>query len=162
MRIVNITYVTNPNGPKLGITAKKLIRQDGLYFKDLEGTGQLLPYEDWRLSPEERAQDLAQRLRVEEIAGLMMYSSHQMVPFFAGSPFQATYDGKTFEESGAETWALTDQQKKFLKEDHLRHVLAMLLKDAKTAALWNNEMQAFAEAQPHGIPVVTMGGFSKQ
>lgn len=43
---------------------------------------------------------------------------------------------------------MTDQQKKFLKEDHLRHVLAMLLKDAQTAALWNNEMQAFAEALP--------------
>jgi len=150
---MNVTYVVNPNGPKLGLSTAKLLQQDGLYFKDLEGTGKLLPYEDWRLSPEERAQDLAQRLSVEEIAGLMMYSSHQMVPFFAGSPFQATYDGKSFEESGVEAWALTDQQKKFLKEDHLRHVLAMLLKDAKTAALWNNEMQAFAEAQPHGIPV---------
>ena len=150
---MNITYVTNPKGPKLGLTTAGLIRQDGLYFKDLEGTGTLLPYEDWRLSPEERARDLAQRLSVEEIAGLMMYSSHQMVPFFAGSPFQATYSGKPFEESGAEAWALTDQQKKFLKEDHLRHVLAMLLKDAKTAARWNNEMQAFAESQPHGIPV---------
>lgn len=150
---MNITYVTNPNGPRLGVTTAKLIEQDGLFFKDLEGTGALLPYEDWRLSPEERARDLAQRLSVEEIAGLMMYSSHQMVPFFANSPFKATYDGKPFEESGAEAWALTDQQKKFLKEDHLRHVLAMLLKDAKTAALWNNEMQAFAESQPHGIPV---------
>ena len=150
---MSITYVTNPGGPKLGLTTAKLIQQDGLYFKDLEGTGELLPYEDWRLSPEERAQDLAQRLSVEEIAGLMMYSSHQMVPFFAGSPFQATYDGKSFEESGHQPWALTDQQKKFLKEDHLRHVLAMLLKDAQTAALWNNEMQAFAEALPHGIPV---------
>ena len=112
---MSITYVTNPGGPKLGLTTAKLIQQDGLYFKDLEGTGELLPYEDWRLSPEERAQDLAQRLSVEEIAGLMMYSSHQMVPFFAGSPFQATYDGKSFEESGHQPWALTDQQKKFLK-----------------------------------------------
>ena len=150
---MNITYVTNPNGPRLGVTTAKLIEQDGLYFRDLEGTGELLPYEDWRLSPEQRAQDLARRLTVEEIAGLMMYSSHQMVPFFTGTPFHATYGGKTFEESGAQPWALTDQQKKFLKEDHLRHVLAMLLKDAKTAAMWNNEMQAFAEVQPHGIPV---------
>ena len=150
---MSITYVINPKGPKLGMTTAKLIEQDGLYFKDLEGTGKLLPYEDWRLSPEQRAQDLVQRLSVEEIAGLMMYSSHQMVPFFTGTPFQATYGGKSFEESGAQAWALTDQQKKFLKEDHLRHVLAMLLKDAETAALWNNEMQAFAESQPHGIPV---------
>ena len=59
---MRITYVTNPGGPKLGLTTAKLIQQDGLYFKDLEGTGELLPYEDWRLSPEERAQDLAQRL----------------------------------------------------------------------------------------------------
>ena len=150
---MNITYVENPMGPRLGLTSAKVIEQDGLYFKDLEGTGTLLPYEDWRLSPEERAKDLANRLTVEEIAGLMMYSSHQMVPFFSGMPFSATYDGKAFEESGAAPWALTDQQKKFLKDDHLRHVLAMLLKDAETAARWNNEMQAFAESQPHGLPV---------
>ena len=107
---MNITYVTNPNGPRLGVTTAKLIEQDGLYFRDLEGTGELLPYEDWRLSPEQRAQDLARRLTAEEIAGLMMYSSHQMVPFFTGTPFHATYGGKSFEESGAQPWALTDQQ----------------------------------------------------
>ena len=150
---VKITYVNNPGGPKLGMTSAKLIEQDGLYFKDLEGTGTLLPYEDWRLSPEERAKDLAARLTVEEIAGLMMYSSHQMVPFRAVGPFRATYGGKAYEESGAKPWDLTDQQKKFLKEDHLRHVLAMRLEDAQTAARWNNEMQAYAETQPHGLPV---------
>ena len=150
---MKITYISNENGPQLGATSAKFIEQDGLYFKDLEGTGELLPYEDWRLSPEERAGDLASRLSVEEIAGLMMYSSHQMVPFFTGLPFRATYDGKSFEESGAEPWALTDQQKKFLTEDHLRHVLVMLLKDAETAARWNNELQAFAETLPHGLPV---------
>ena len=150
---MNITYVDNPNGPRLGLTSAKILRQDGLYFKDLEGTGQLLPYEDWRLTPEERAADLASRLSVEEIAGLMMYSSHQMVPFATGGPFSATYGGKTFEESGAEPWSLTDQQKKFLSDDHVRHVLVMLLKDAETAARWNNALQAFAESQPHGLPV---------
>ena len=150
---MDINYVQNPKGPRLGYTSAKLIEQEGLFFKDLAGTGELLPYEDWRLSPEERARDLAMRLSVQEIAGLMMYSSHQMVPFASGGPFHATYDGKPFEESGAEPWALTDQQKEFLREDHLRHVLAMLLKDARTAARWNNEMQAMAESLPFGIPV---------
>ena len=150
---MDIKYIQNPNGPRLGYTSATLIEQEGLFFKDLAGTGELLPYEDWRLTPEERARDLAMRLSVHQIAGLMMYSSHQMVPFASGGPFRATYDGKPFEESGAEPWALTDQQKKFLREDHLRHVLAMLLKDARTAARWNNEMQAMAESLPHGIPV---------
>lgn len=150
---MKITYVSNPNGPKLGVTSAKIMERDGLYFKDFEGTGQLLLYEDWRLAPEERAKDLASRLSVEEMAGLMMYSSHQMVPFFSGMPFKATYGGMPFEESGATPWALTDQQKKFLTGDHLRHVLVMRLQDALTAARWNNEIQAFAEALPHGIPV---------
>ena len=37
----------------------KVLEKDGYYFKDLAKTGELLPYEDWRLSDEERAADLA-------------------------------------------------------------------------------------------------------
>ena len=52
---------------------------------------------------------------------------------------------KSLEESGEEPWALTDQQKKFLTEDKVRHVLIMGLKDTETAVRWNNRMQALAE-----------------
>lgn len=147
------TIYHNPNGPDIGTTSAPVIRQDGLYFKDGARTGTLLPYEDWRLDVHTRAQDLAARLSVEEIAGLMMYSPHQMVPFAAGGPFSATYDGKPFEESGKEKWDLTDQQKSFLENDHVRHVLAMKLESAEVAARWSNQMQQAVEALPWGIPV---------
>ena len=150
---MKINYKKNVNGPILGATSAEFLEIDGLYFKDLEKNGELLPYEDWRLSPEERAKDLASRLSITEIAGLMMYSSHQMVPAMSAGPFIGTYNGKSLEESGAKPTDLTDQQKKFLENDHVRHVLAMLLKNAEIAAGWNNEMQAFVEALPHGIPV---------
>lgn len=146
-------FIRNPGGPTLGVTSAPVLEVDGLSFKDLERAGTLLRYEDWRLPPEERAGDLAARLTVEEIAGLMMYSAHQMVPAVSVGPFVGTYGGKSLEESGAEPWALTDQQKKFLETDHVRHVLAMGLRDAEVAAKWNNELQAFAESQPHGLPV---------
>ena len=55
----------------------KLIEQDGFAFKDFEGTGELVPYEDWRLSADERAEDLAGRISIEQIAGLMCFSAHQ-------------------------------------------------------------------------------------
>ncbi|MDO4739781.1 MAG: glycoside hydrolase family 3 N-terminal domain-containing protein [Eubacteriales bacterium] len=152
---VQVKYIRNPNGPLLGSADVPIIEQDGLYFKDLERTGELLPYEDWRLSAKERAQDLAARLSVEEIAGLMLYSSHQMVPAMPGAPFGGTYGGKTLAESGAQPTDLTDQQKIFLERDHVRYVLAAGLQDAQTAAGWNNEMQAFVERLPHGIPVNT-------
>lgn len=150
---MKITRIHNPNGPTLGVTSAPILEVDGLFFKDLERSGTLLPYEDWRLTPEERAKDLASRLSVEEIAGLMLYSSHQNVPARANGPFVGTYGGKSLEESGAAPSDLTDQQKNFLETDHVRHVLAAGLKNTEVAAGWNNELQAFAEALPHGIPV---------
>lgn len=131
----------------------QLIEQDGLYFKDLERTGELLPYEDWRLEAWERAKDLAGRLSIPEIAGLMLYSPHQMVPPVAGGPFTGSFDGKSYEESGKEPHALSDQQKKFLEQEHIRHILLMKVQSARTSALWSNGLQAYAEKLPHGIPV---------
>ncbi len=148
--------VKNENGPDLGYSPDsgvKILEKDGLYFKDLAKTGELLPYEDWRLSPDQRAEDLAKRLTVEQIAGLMLYSPHQMVPSYPGGPFTGTYGGKSFPESGANPWDLTDQQKTLLGKDNIRHILAMALENADTAARWNNEMQALAESLPLGLPV---------
>lgn len=150
-----IRYLSNPGGPLLGVTSAPILEVDGLYFKDLARCGQLLPYEDWRLTPEERAKDLASRLSVEEISGLMMYSSHQMVPAVSFPPFVGTYNGKFREESDAAPTDLTDQQKKFLETDHVRHVLVAGLENAEITAGWNNNMQAFVEELPFGIPVNT-------
>lgn len=151
--LANVKYVRNENGPLLGVTSASILDVDGLYFKDLSGTGELLPYEDWRMDARRRAEDLASRMTIEEIVGLMMYSPHQLVPATSHGPFQATYNGKAFEESGMEKWALTDQQKDMLENNHIRHVLSMYLENAEVAAHWNNEMQALAESLPWGIPV---------
>ena len=137
----------------LGTMSGKLIEQGGLKFKDLAGTGELLPYEDWRLTDEARARDLAGRLSIEEIAGLMLYSAHQCVPASMQGPFIGHYDGKSLAESGAEPFALTDEQKKFLESDHIRHVLLAILDTPAHAAAWNNELQKKAESLPFGIPV---------
>lgn len=51
-------YFLEQDGPELGwseASGVELIEQDGHYFKDLERTGALLPYEDWRLSAKEQA-----------------------------------------------------------------------------------------------------------
>ena len=146
----------NEHGPALGVsdhTKVALIEKDGLLFKDFTGTGALLPYEDWRLAAGVRAEDLARRLSIEDIAGLMLYSSHQLVPAVNDLFFSGSYDGRDYGESNASAWSLTDQQKEFLTKDRIRHVLAMKLEDAPTAARWNNEMQALAENTGFGIPV---------
>lgn len=42
-----------------------------------------------------------------------------------------------------------------LTQDHVRHVLAITLQDADTAARWNNALQALAESTGRGVPVNT-------
>lgn len=145
--------IKNPEGPVLGMKELKIKEKDGLAFKNLSGQEELLPYEDWRLGAEERAKDLASRISVEEIAGLMLYSPHQMVPFRPGSPFVGHYDGKDYADGRVEPWSLTDEQKRFLQEEHIRNVLLNHFEDGKTTARWVNELQSVAEQQPWGIPV---------
>lgn len=149
-----IRYTKNENGPTLGYWAESgisILTVDGLHFKDLNKDGKIDPYEDWRLSPEERAKDLASKLSIEEIAGLMLYSKHQAIPASRGW-FPSTYGGKSFEESGAKPWDLSDQQIEFITKDHLRHVLITTVEDARTAVRWNNNVQALAESIGFGIP----------
>lgn len=108
----------------------KIIYVDGLPFKDFIGDGVLRPYEDWRLSPQERARDLASRLSVEEIAGLMLYSP----------------------QNHLDDSELTEGQRKFLLHDNVRHVLVSRVASPKVAAEWNNRVQALVESRTHGIP----------
>jgi len=111
-----------------------LLEQDGLWFKDLARTGQLLPYEDWRLPAAERARDLAGRMSIEQIAGLMLYSPHQAVPPQPNGPFGGTFGGKPYAESGAAPSDLSDQQLQFLKDEHIRHILLTTVESASVSA----------------------------
>ena len=135
-QVDSFMLVTQEDGPTLSYSPQsgvKLLTEDGYAFKDLNRNDSLDAYEDWRLTPQERAADLASKLSREEIAGLMLYSSHQAVP-------------------SAE---LTEDQKKFLSKDHLRAVLITSVESPRTAAQWNNQMQAFIEGLDHGIPANT-------
>ncbi|MFI5124304.1 MAG: glycoside hydrolase family 3 N-terminal domain-containing protein [Chitinophagales bacterium] len=150
-----IIVIRNRGGQTLGYYGKsgvKIIVDDGYAFKDLNKNGKLDPYEDWRLSADTRAKDLASKMSIEQIAGLMLYSKHQPIPAAAGGPFAGTYHGKPFPESGAAASDLSDQQIEFLTRDNVRHVLITSVKDAATAAQWNNNEQSLAESLGLGIP----------
>jgi beta-glucosidase len=151
----DVVFVANKGGQNLGYSAVsgvKILTVDGLAFKDLNKNGKLDKYEDWRLPVDVRAKDLASKMSIEQIAGLMLYSRHQPIPAAAGGPFAGTYNGKAFAESGANPYDLSDQQKKFLKDDNVRHVLITSVQSPEIAANWNNTAQAFVEGIGLGIP----------
>jgi len=86
--------IQNQGGQTLGYSPAsgvKILTVNGLAFKDLNKNGKLDKFEDWRLPYEARAKDLATKLSIEEIAGLMLYSAHQSIPARAGGYFAGTY-----------------------------------------------------------------------
>jgi beta-glucosidase len=150
-----IVILKQSKGPVLGYSKSSgisILDQGGLKFKDLNKNGSLDPYEDWRLTVDERAKDLASKLTVEQIAGLMLYSSHQSIPANPAGFGAGTYGGKPLAESGMPSHSLSDQQRKFLEADNLRHVLITRVESPEVAAKWNNEAQAFVEGIGFGIP----------
>jgi beta-glucosidase len=151
----NYSVIQNPQGQAIGYSPAsgvKILNLHGLAFKDLNRNGSLDKYEDWRLSVEERAKDLASKMTVEQIAGLMLYSGHQSIPARPRGFGGGTYNGKPLAESGALSSDISDQQKKFLTEDNLRHVLVTTVESPEIAARWNNNIQALVEGIGLGIP----------
>lgn len=124
------TLAFQTKGPVLGYSSVSTITEKGLLFKDLNRNGVLDPYEDWRLPAEKRAVDLASRMSVEQICGLMIYSSSITV----------------------EKPELSEKQIEFLTEDHVRHVLVAGISSPGAGAAWANKVQALCESLPLGIP----------
>lgn len=73
------SYV-NTNGPTVSTVSRKIIQCDGLYFKDIDGSGQLSPVNDWRLAPEERAAAYVKLLTLEEKLAQLFISDWRMGP----------------------------------------------------------------------------------
>jgi len=112
---------------------------EGVAYRDLNGNGRMDPFEDPRLSVEERVEDLLGRLSLEEKAGLMFHTV-----------IEAGTDGSVLEEPGAISKSPTSE---VVLTKHLTHFNVHALEDARMAARWHNALQALAEQTPHGIPV---------
>ncbi len=116
------TYVQ----PELGARVKNIIEVDGYQFRDLNDNGALDLYEDWRLSAEERADDLLGRMEPVQMASQMVHLT--LV-------------------SKKDSW-FTDYNVGFAL------VYEYVFDSAKDAAERTNEIQELSESSALGIPVV--------
>lgn len=134
--------IENPNGgATLSFAADSgvelIVIQDGDYelaFRNMSGSATLEPFEDWRLSSMERAQDLVARLGVEQLSGLMLFGPHEF----------AIMDG------------LSAMQEDYIRDSHVRSILHAADNNVENSVRWNNEIQAFIEAGfvESGLPLI--------
>lgn len=129
---VTQSAVDGVRAPTLGhLPSTPVLVRDGFSFKDLDRNGELTPYEDWRLTPEARAEDLTARLGVDDLLGLTLHSSHQEIP----------KDG------------VTSHQETLVTAHHMRHFLVRSVPSVAGAVNWQNAMQALCESERWGIPM---------
>jgi len=128
-----------PSQPQLGTRGVPIIQRDGLRFKDLNRSGAVDSYEDWRLTPEARARDLVGRMTLEEKAGTMMHGTARGVGPMAMAGVGTTYDT-------AANRALIDGAK-------VTSMIARLGGEPAALAAQNNALQEIAERTRLGIPV---------
>ena len=128
-----------PSQPQLGTRGAPIIEHDGLRFKDLNRSGTVDPYEDWRLTPEARARDLVGRMTLEEKAGTMMHGTARGVGPMAMAGVGTTYDT-------AANRALIDGAK-------VTSMITRLGGEPAALAAQNNALQEIAERTRLGIPV---------
>ena len=115
-----------PVQPELVARVKNIIEVDGYQFKDLNDNGALDPYEDWRLPPEERAEDLLSQMDATQKASQMVHLT------------------------------LVSKKDSWFNENNVGFALVYeyIFDSATEAAKRTNEIQELSESAPLGIPVI--------
>ncbi|MBR7026253.1 MAG: hypothetical protein IKI13_01590 [Bacteroidales bacterium] len=142
--------------PELGTRSVSIINKGGLQFKDLNKNGKLDKYEDWRLTPEQRAADLLRQMTIDEKVGFMIISQINMGP--QGTSELNERDQVTnrnnFTGEAADESINVSGTTKGIMERHLRHFILRANAPARIMAEWANNVQAVAEGSRLGIPAI--------
>src|SRR4051794_17036010 len=137
--VVTVATASAQRQPTVVAHSKKIIVKAGLRFRDLDGNGVVDPYEDWRLSPAERARDLVGRMTLEEKAGMMMHGTARSVGPAGVAGVGTGYD--------------TAVTSRLIRDVGVNSFITRLGGDPRNLAAQNNSLQEIAEATRLGIPL---------
>ena len=127
-----------PDQPLVAARSAPLIKVKGLIFRDLNRNGRLDRYEDWRLAPEVRADDLIRRMTLPEKAGTMLHAVARGDGSRGGEP-KTGYDLAASED--------------MIGPKHITSMLTRIAVMPRVLAEQNNALQEIAERQRLGIPM---------
>lgn len=153
------TFFRNGSGePSIGVTVRNAIRVNGKYFRDANGNGALDPYEDWRKTPSERADDLIAKMDIDEKVGMMVINTRGM-GIFQESRSKRDRSGLLDEEEKLATSNIFGETSQYgtiatIQDLNLRHFILRQNPEPDDLAQWINMMNQAAEADSLGIPVV--------
>ena len=156
----------NANGPVVSTVDRRVFEQDGLTFKDIDGSGTLSAVNDRRNTPAERAAAYVKVLSVKEKIAQLFISDWRMAKYPMTGPMAAMYKDM---ERKTDAYGILDEGefrgKTIFGEQHLpstttllkewfnRHVILRANATPADMADWMNEAHAVCEQCEHFIPV---------
>ena len=152
----------NENGPDISTVTRPVLEVDGVYFKDIDGTGTVSAVNDWRLSPEERAAAYVKTLTVDEKIAQLFISDWRMGPKYpsprlAGHVYQADESGCVDEAEVNQKTIFGEQHlpgtSTLIKDWFARHTIVRENARPEDMADYLNQLQAIAEECEHFVPV---------
>jgi beta-glucosidase len=151
-----INLELNHKQPNLEVRVKNILEVDGLKFKDLNNSGKLEPYKDWRLSPKERAENLVTLMNIDEKVGMMLINTRQM-GLSQKDKSKTSHDGVLDEgivEKGETIFALAKVYgtTHTIENMNLRHFILRDNWSPSEMAEWVNTMNEVCEGTRLGIP----------
>lgn len=159
----NIKYYSNPEGVMISAVDRRVIEKDGLYFKDIDGTGEVTAVNDWRLPAKERAEAYTKTLTLEEKIGQLFISDWRMgkyPPVLAnGQNAEVTLDESgTLDEGEFNGRTIFGEQhlpgtSTLLKDWFSRHIILRANATTEDLTDYLNQLQAVAEECGHFVPV---------
>ena len=162
----NFKIYKNQGGPDISTVSRPIIEKDGLYFKDIDGSGEVSKVNDWRLPAEERAKAYTEILTVDEKIGQLFISDWRMGKYVP--KLQPTDDGRISEPKLDESGTLDEAEfigktifgeqnlpgtSTLIKEWFARHMILRANPTPDEMADFLNQLQAVAEECEHFVPV---------
>ncbi len=163
----NVKKYSNPGGPEIGAVSRRVIEKDGLFFKDIDGSGEVTAVNDWRLPAEERARAYVKVLTVKEKIAQLFISDWRMGKYPTASPMSPKNENIVLDESGTlddgeiRNKTIFGEQylpgtTKLIKEWFNRHLILRANPSPDDLADWLNQLHAVAEECEHLVPVQVM------
>ena len=158
----------NPNGPTISTVERKVIEQNGLYFKDIDGTGTVSAVNDWRLTPAERAEAYVKVLTTSEKIGQIFTSDWRMGPKYPSPRLTANGHKPVADESGLLDEAPVNvsdsifgsqslpSTSDMVKKSFNRHVILRESPTPEDLADYLNQLQYLTETCDHFVPMQVM------
>jgi len=128
-----------PKQPAIGTRAIPVLTVDGLRFRDLNRSGTLEPFEDWRRAPDARAADIVARMTLEEKAGAMMHGTIR-----SGGPMGVAGMGAAID---------TVANRLLIDSGRVTSMITRLRGEPASLAAQHNALQEIAERARLGIPL---------